>query len=94
MNLQIEQILVAAAFLLWLDIFIVIRTLYNKTHLQLNANRRAQELAELAHLFEANTDWDKKKSDVCSPIIFNLSNQSTCLKKSGCGFSISRELTG
>lgn len=61
MNLQIEQILVAAAFLLWLDIFIVIRTLYNKTHLQLNANRRAQELAELAHLFEANTDWDKKK---------------------------------
>lgn len=61
MNLQIEQILAAAAFLLWLDIFIVIRTLYNKTHLQLNANRRAQELAELAHLFEANTDWDKKK---------------------------------
>lgn len=61
MNLQIEQILVFAGFLLWLDIFIVIRTLYNKTRLQLNANRRAEELTELAHLFEANTNWDKKK---------------------------------
>ena len=61
MNLEIEYILLAVIFLLWLDIFIVLRTLSNKSELALSDERRQKELAELAHLFEIDSSWDKKK---------------------------------
>ena len=61
MNLEIEYILLAVIFLLWLDIFIVLRTLSNKSELALSDERRQKELAELAHLFEIDASWDKKK---------------------------------
>ncbi len=61
MNLEIESILLAVIFLLWLDILIVLRTLSNKSELALSEERRQRELAELAHLFEIDASWDKKK---------------------------------
>jgi len=61
MNLETEYILLAALILLWFDFFIVVRTLSNKSELALSEERRSKELAELAHLFEIDADWDKKK---------------------------------
>jgi len=61
MNLETEYILLAVIFLLWLDIFIVLRTLSNKSELAISDERRQRELAELAHLFEIDSSWDKKK---------------------------------
>ncbi|HWP69082.1 MAG TPA: HEAT repeat domain-containing protein, partial [Rectinemataceae bacterium] len=61
MNLGTEYILLGAFFLLWLDFFIVVRTLSNKSELALADERRSKELAELAHLFEIDSSWDKKK---------------------------------
>jgi cellulose synthase/poly-beta-1,6-N-acetylglucosamine synthase-like glycosyltransferase len=61
MILETEYILVAVLALVWLDILVVLRTLSNKTFLALSAERRSKELAELAHLFEIDSSWDKKK---------------------------------
>lgn len=61
MNIETEQILLALIILMWIDIFIVLRTLSNKAELTLSAERRSRELAELAHLFEIDSEWDKKK---------------------------------
>ena len=61
MNLETEYILLAVIVLLWFDIFIVLRTLSNKSELAISNERRERELAELAHLFEMDSSWDKKK---------------------------------
>jgi peptidoglycan-N-acetylglucosamine deacetylase len=61
MNLEVEYILLAVIFLLWLDMVIVMRTLSNKSNLALSVERRSKELSELAYLFEIDSSWDKKK---------------------------------
>ncbi|MCX7026490.1 MAG: glycosyltransferase [Spirochaetes bacterium] len=61
MTLEAEYILVAVLALLWLDILVILRTLANKTSLVLSEERRTRELAELAHLFEIDSNFDKKK---------------------------------
>jgi len=61
MTLGTEYVLLVVIFLVWLDIFIVLRTLLNKSQLALSDERRSRELAELAHLFDIHSGWDKKK---------------------------------
>ncbi len=61
MQIEIEQIFIVTVVLVWIDIFIVLRTLSNKAELSLSKERRTRELRELAHLFEVDTEWDKKK---------------------------------
>jgi cellulose synthase/poly-beta-1,6-N-acetylglucosamine synthase-like glycosyltransferase len=61
MQIEIEYIFIALIALLWIDVFIVLRTLSNKAELSLSRERRTKELSELAHLFEVDTEWDKKK---------------------------------
>lgn len=61
MNLEIEFILLAVIFFLWFDIFIILTTLINKSRLALSDERRQREIAQLNHLFETGTKWDKKR---------------------------------
>ncbi|HWR10758.1 MAG TPA: glycosyltransferase [Rectinemataceae bacterium] len=61
MNLEIEFILLGVILLVWLDLIIILRTLFNKSKLALSDERRQREIAGLTHLFETDTKWDKKK---------------------------------
>ncbi|MGB4572720.1 MAG: glycosyltransferase [Rectinemataceae bacterium] len=61
MNLEVELILVLVVLMLWYDSVVVFRTLSNKAQRILSAQRRSKELAELARLFEAGTDWKKER---------------------------------
>lgn len=61
MNLENEFILLAVVFLIWLDLFIVLKTLANKTELALAEERRQSEFGDLAHLFEVKAISGKKK---------------------------------
>lgn len=63
MNIEAEQILLFALFLLWADCLIVILTLSNKTKLSLEKERRDKELADLALLFESGGKWSRRRLD-------------------------------
>lgn len=60
MNFTVETILLAIAFLLWLDMFIVLRILANKLRLTAAEERKRRELVELAHFFEPEATLSKK----------------------------------
>jgi len=61
MNLGSEVLVLAVLLFLWLDIVIVLRTLANKTLLELRQELRKEEFAEMAKLFELESMKDKKK---------------------------------
>ncbi len=60
MKLDVEYILLAAAFLVWLDIIIVLRVLANKTGLALDEEGRQKGYANLASVFEVKKSQKKR----------------------------------
>jgi cellulose synthase/poly-beta-1,6-N-acetylglucosamine synthase-like glycosyltransferase/HEAT repeat protein len=55
MKLGVEYILFGAAFLLWLDIIIVLRVLANKTQIAMDEDRTKQNFANIADFFKNET---------------------------------------
>ncbi len=60
MKLDVEYILLFAAFLVWLDIIIVLRVLANKTSLALDEEGRQTGYANLASIFKAEKSKKRK----------------------------------
>ncbi len=60
MKLDVEYILLAAAFLVWLDIIIVLRVLANKTSLALDEEGRRKGYADLASVFKVEKSKKRK----------------------------------
>jgi hypothetical protein len=60
MKLDVEYILLAAAFLVWLDIIIVLRVLANKTSLALDEEGRQKGYADLASVFKVEKSKKRK----------------------------------
>ncbi len=61
MKLDVEYILLAAAFLVWLDIIIVLRVLANKTSLALDEEGRQKGYADLASVFKVEKSKKRKR---------------------------------
>lgn len=61
MNFDIEYVLFAVVFLVWLDIIVVLRSIFRRTKMEAENERRGMELAELVPFFDMRGVWNHRK---------------------------------